>query len=145
MRRAGCAWESEARSGGGAPCRIQVASDQRFRRSCRLTRPADFTGVFALRRRLASAHFQLNYRPNCCRSARLGVVVPRKLAALAVHRNLLKRICRECFRSHRAGLPECDIVFRLSSRFGRPQRVEVRAEVERLLVRLCEIPAAGSR
>jgi len=53
------------------------------------------------------------------RLARLGLVVPKKLCKLAVHRNLAKRLVREAFRQQRAGLPACDLVFRLAVNVNR--------------------------
>lgn len=52
-------------------------------------------------------------------AARLGLVVPKKLCKLAVHRNLAKRLVREAFRQQRAGLPACDLVFRLAANVNR--------------------------
>lgn len=47
-------------------------------------------------------------------SARLGLVVPKRLARRAVMRNLMKRIIRESFRQQLANLPAMDLVLKLS-------------------------------
>lgn len=75
-------------------------------------------------------------------TARLGLVVPKRNAKRAVHRNLVKRLAREAFRHVCTQLPPCDLVLRL----GRPlnaaaatlpqQRKEWRAQIETLLQRL---------
>lgn len=46
--------------------------------------------------------------------ARLGLIVPKRLAKRAVLRNLLKRLAREAFRHSQAGLPPMDFVLRLA-------------------------------
>ena len=45
---------------------------------------------------------------------RLGVIVPRKGNRLAVRRNRLKRITRDCFRRHQAALPAIDIIVHIT-------------------------------
>ena len=47
------------------------------------------------------------------RSARLGLVVPKKGTAKAHRRNRVKRIVRETFRLHAAELPAVDIVIQV--------------------------------
>jgi len=58
--------------------------------------------------------FTLHYRANGLPTARLGLVIAKKLARRAVWRNTLKRLVREAFRRYRADLPCVDIVIRLS-------------------------------
>lgn len=76
------------------------------------------------------------------RTARLGLVVPKRNAKRAVHRNLIKRLAREAFRHVCTQLPAYDLVLRL----GKPlnakteslqrQRGEWRAQMDELLQRL---------
>ncbi len=47
-------------------------------------------------------------------TARLGLVVGKKLLKRAVDRNRLKRVVRENFRLRRPELPPCDLVVRLA-------------------------------
>ncbi len=46
---------------------------------------------------------------------RLGVIVPKKGNSLAVRRNRLKRITRECFRKHQVNLPAIDIIVHITA------------------------------
>ena len=46
--------------------------------------------------------------------ARLGLVVPKRLARRAVMRNLMKRIAREVFRHNRIDLPAMDLILKLA-------------------------------
>jgi ribonuclease P protein component len=57
----------------------------------------------------------LHYQPRAAGldSARLGLVIGKKLLKRAVDRNRVKRIVREQFRLRRAALPACDLVVRL--------------------------------
>ncbi|NOX51212.1 MAG: ribonuclease P protein component [Gammaproteobacteria bacterium] len=83
-------------------------------RSVRLTNANDYTEVFRC------AKITLSNRPlrtraiqNRMPSARLGVVVPKRNTAKAVHRNRIKRIVREYFRCRLAKLPCVDIVIQV--------------------------------
>lgn len=49
-------------------------------------------------------------------SARLGLVVGKKLLKRSVDRNRVKRIAREQFRLCRADLPACDLIVRLAAK-----------------------------
>jgi len=78
-------------------------------------------------------------------TARLGLVVPKRNAKRAVHRNVVKRLAREAFRHVCSQLPAYDLVLRL----GRPlnakteslerQRKEWRMQIDELLKRLPQV------
>ncbi len=80
--------------------------------------------------------FMLHYRPNGQESARLGVVVAKKLVRRANVRNLVKRITRETFRLGRTALPACDLVVRLHARISEATRADIRCDLQQLLERL---------
>jgi ribonuclease P protein component len=76
-------------------------------------------------------------------AARLGLVVPKKLCKLAVRRNQAKRVVREAFRQQRAGLPACDLVFRLAvnvNRLAWPAAKSLLAADARALLARCRAP-----
>ncbi len=81
-------------------------------------------------------YFQLSYRPNNGRGARLGLVVARKLARRAVTRNLVKRLAREAFRRAWLSLPSCDVVLRLVRPVAADDRPALHRDVAALLARL---------
>ncbi len=95
---------------------------------------------------LRGEYFNLHYRSNLTMSAatgasaRLGLVIAKKLARQAVQRNLLKRLAREAFRHARLALPHYDLVLRLAKPAGHRLEKEARrawrADVEQLLTRL---------
>lgn len=88
-------------------------------------------------------NFTLHYLPlEAKKPARLGLVIPKRLAKKAVLRNSIKRQGREAFRLMAVELPPCDLVLKLS----RPQNGEKaknmnqrkiwRTEIDELLLRL---------
>ncbi|HEX8988158.1 MAG TPA: ribonuclease P protein component [Rhodocyclaceae bacterium] len=91
-----------------------MAKDHGFGSCLRLRQAGEFDAVFAHRRVLRGAVFDLHYRPNGSASARIGFVVAKKLARRAVWRNALKRVGRDSFRLARSGLPAMDLLLRLA-------------------------------
>lgn len=77
-----------------------------------------------------------HYRPNELGTARLGVVVAKKLAKRANVRNLVKRIVREQFRKARVALPPLDLVVRLHAPVNAATRAMINEDVAQLLGRL---------
>ncbi|MBS0355515.1 MAG: ribonuclease P protein component [Proteobacteria bacterium] len=102
----------------------------------RLHKTDEFSSVFAFRRVLRGKYFALHYCPNEVGSARLGLVVAKKLAKRAVLRNLVKRIGRDVFRHARASLPDYDLVLRLSAKVGDVTRRTMREDMLALFERL---------
>ncbi len=78
----------------------------------------------------------LHYRPNTLETARLGVVVAKKLAKRATARNLVKRIVRDVFRRERAALPACDLIIRLHAGIDNATRADIHRDARQLLERL---------
>jgi len=70
---------------------------------------------------------------------RLGMIIAKRMAPLAVSRNAIKRVIREAFRQRRHELPPRDLVFRLHTRIEptslRQLKAQVRSEVDDLLDR----------
>lgn len=86
-------------------------------------------------------YFALHYCPGQAGTARLGLVMAKKLAKRAVQRNLLKRIGRDVFRHVRASLPPYDLVLRLSAKVGDVSKRALREDMLGLFERL---PAQGA-
>lgn len=93
---------------------MSVPGELRFRPQHRLLRAAEYTGIFGLRRVLRGALLDLHFGPSATGTARLGLVIPKRNAALSVTRNYCKRVARELFRQRRAELPALDLVLRLA-------------------------------
>jgi ribonuclease P protein component len=110
--------------------------DQRFLDAYRLRKTDEYSSVFSFRRVLRGRFLNVHYQPNSRSTARVGVVVAKKLARRAVLRNLVKRICREVFRTRREALPRLDLVIRLSAPAAGASRAELREDLVALLGRL---------
>ncbi|THF64490.1 ribonuclease P protein component [Pseudothauera nasutitermitis] len=110
--------------------------DFRFRDAHRLRKTDEYSSVFAFRRAIKGRWFIVHYRPNGLETARLGVVVAKKLARRASLRNLLKRLTRENFRKTRATLPKLDLVVRLHAKADDASRAQLNEDLARLLARL---------
>jgi ribonuclease P protein component len=113
----------------------------------RLHRPGEFAAVMASRMRVSGGCFELRYRLRMPSDtgvpavrARLGLIIPKRLAKRAVLRNLLKRLARESFRNANPGLPAMDLVLRLAKpalaaggQADRPQRQSWRKTIDELM------------
>jgi len=79
--------------------------------------------------------------------ARLGLVVGKRMARLAVTRNAIKRVLREAFRLQQHKLPPASYVFRLHGRVdaisASALKRQVRAEADTLLARAIKAKAPG--
>jgi ribonuclease P protein component len=122
----------------GSPSEVIRSSgvDQRFPGVCRLRKTDEYSSVFAFRRSFRGRFFMLHYRPNGFDTARLGVVVAKKLAKRANVRNLVKRIVREQFRKIRVALPPHDLVVRLHAPVATATRAMINDDIASLLERL---------
>ncbi len=112
------------------------SADQGFRSAHKLHKTDEFSSVFAFRRALRGRFYILHYRPNELDTARLGVVVAKKLAKRANVRNLVKRIAREIFRRQRESLPAVDLIARLHAPVASATRAEMNLDLLALLQRL---------
>ena len=116
-----------------------MAENAGFGANRRLRQAGEFGAVFAQRRVLRGRLFDLHYRLNGGVSARLGLVIAKKLARRSVWRNAIKRTGREAFRLARPGLPAMDLVLRLAKPVAvldAASRPIWRAEIEALLAKL---------
>lgn len=130
---------SKAATTAGAGGTGEPGSGSGFPRRYRLTKTDEYSSVFGFRRALRSPHFLLHYRPRSAAeesTARLGIVVPKRLLKAAVRRNLVKRICREKFRQLRIALPVRDLVIRLAAKPQSLDRRALAAEIHSLLLKL---------
>ncbi|MFN3987353.1 MAG: ribonuclease P protein component [Rhodocyclaceae bacterium] len=110
--------------------------DERFLGAYRLRKTDEYSSVFAFRQVLKGRYFMIHCRPNESQTARMGVVVAKKLAKRANTRNLVKRIVREQFRRRRAALPSLDLVVRLNARVADATRAMINDDIVTLFARL---------
>ncbi|MDO6386609.1 MULTISPECIES: ribonuclease P protein component [unclassified Uliginosibacterium] len=107
-----------------------------FRPAYRLCKTDEYSSVFAFRKAVRGRYFVLHYRPSESPTARLGVVVAKKLARRAVLRNLIKRMAREWFRHTRETLPRHDLILRLNAPALGVTRADLRQDLAALFKRL---------
>ena len=98
-----------------------TGTNSAFPKSARLLSPRDFQRVFKGANRSSDRFFTVLFRNNGTGLSRLGLAISKKQLKRAVDRNLVKRLVRESFRTHRGGLRGVDVVV-LSGRGIDPAR-----------------------
>jgi len=111
-------------------------TDFKFPRQARLIKTDDFSSVFNFRKRLSGHFLAIHYQYNQLGSPRLGLIVGKKTARLAVDRNYMKRVLRELFRVHRHQLQSVDLVIRTQRAFDAKVYMSVEQEFKRVLTKL---------
>ncbi len=85
-----------------------------FGRSARLLASEDFAAALKKKPVARGAFVSLHLARDRTASARLGVIVPKRLLRRAVSRNTTKRVLRESFRLQRSALVSGKYVLRLT-------------------------------
>ena len=106
----------------------------RLPKQAKLVKTDDFSSVFNLRKRIANKHLVMRYRPNDKSGPRLGLIVAKKIAKLAVQRNYMRRVLRELFRLRQHELPAVDVVIQVQRVFDKPDFIEVKQAFNDLCV-----------
>lgn len=125
-----------------------MTSPTTFPRSARLLKPEQYASVLKGRRvargLLLSLQVSIVGAPE---AARLGLIVGKRQAPLAVSRAAIKRVIREAFRHRRAALPAADYLVRLHSRIPDLSltvlKRQIRTEIDGHFSRACR-PRPGS-
>jgi ribonuclease P protein component len=115
---------------------LEGTARSRLRRHQRLG-AAEVAAVLKSGKLTRSARLSLYWRPNGLACARLALVVPKRLAPLAVTRNRIRRVVREAFRLQQQLLGAHDCVVRLVKAPG--DAPISRGEVEALLLRSANV------
>ncbi len=108
----------------------------RLPKQAKLVKTDDFSSVFNLRKRIANKYLVLRYRPNALNTPRLGLIVAKKTAKLAVQRNYMRRVLRELFRLNQQYLPAIDLVIQVQKTFEKPDFMQIKQEFEQLMQKL---------
>jgi len=82
-----------------------------FAKSARLLKAIEYKSTFKSGKKSPGRFFAIYVKPNTIGHPRLGLVVPKKAAKKAVHRNQIKRAARESFRLRKDLLGSHDIIF----------------------------------
>lgn len=110
----------------------------RLPKQAKLLKTDDFSSVFNLRKRIANTYLVIRFKPNNFNHPRLGLVVGKKTAKLAVHRNYMKRVLRELFRLKQHQLPSLDLVVQVQKKFQKSEFNQIKQEFEKLSQKLAE-------
>ena len=98
---------------------------------CRLRKTDEFSSVFAFKCIVHSEHFQVYAKPR--ETARLGLIVAKRIQKTAVGRNKMRRFIRECFRLQQHTW-QADFIVRIKKSFvNNLDRVDCHAELLALL------------
>ncbi len=110
----------------------------RLPKQAKLLKTDDFSSVFNLRKRIANTYLVIRFKPNNLNRPRLGLVVGKKTAKLAVHRNYMKRVLREFFRLSQHQLPSLDLVVQVQKKFQKTEFMQIKQEFEQLKQKLID-------
>ena len=108
----------------------------RLPKQAKLIKTDDFSSVFNLRKRIARVYLVIRYKPNQFNRPRLGLIVAKKTAKLAVNRNYMRRVLRELFRLYQHQLPSFDLVIQVQKTFLQTDFVLIKQEFEQLMLKL---------
>lgn len=113
-----------------------MAQIYRLPKQAKILKTDDFSSVFNFRKRIATTNLIMHYQPNSHQRARLGVVVSKKIAKLAVHRNYMKRVLRELFRLNQHHIAHVDLIIRVQKKFNKSDFIQIKQEFDLLIVKL---------
>ena len=99
----------------GSQRQARFPADQSFPRVVRLTQSRQYDAVFKHRKlTFRRSPLRLLCKPNRMPSARIGLVIAKRMVAKAHDRNRIKRTIRDMFRQERRSLPHWDLVVQLT-------------------------------
>ncbi len=77
----------------------------------------EFSSVFSFRKRFSTAFLVIHYKPNETSNTKVGFVVAKKMAKLAVDRNYMRRVLRELCRQEIHALSGVNVVIQVKKPF----------------------------
>ena len=108
----------------------------RLIKEAKLIKTDEFSSVFNFRKRIATEYLALHYQTNQLQRPRLGLVVGKKTAKLAVSRNYMRRVLRELFRLKQHEILAADIILRVQKKFEKRDFQLIQLEFNALVVKL---------
>ncbi len=108
----------------------------RFTKQAKLIKTDEFSSVFNFRKRITAKFLAVHYQPNSLGHARLGLVVGKKIAKRAVHRNYMRRVLREFFRTQQHKISAVDLVVRVQKKFEKQDFVHIKQEFDGLIAKI---------
>ncbi len=108
----------------------------RFYKNAKLIKTDEFSSVFNFRKRIIAKFLIVHYLPNTQDHARLGLVVGKKVAKSSVHRNYMRRVLRELFRTRLHEINPLDLVVRVQKKFEKKDFIEIKQEFDALILKI---------
>jgi ribonuclease P protein component len=105
----------------------------RFVKQAKMIKTDDFSSVFNFRKRISMQYLAIHYQPNLHQRARLGLVVGKKIAKLAVSRNYMRRVLREFFRTQQHDICHVDLIVRVQKKFTKVDFIQIKQEFDSLI------------
>ncbi len=105
-------------------------------KQAKLIKTDDFSSVFNFRKRISTQYLIIHYRPGAQGQARLGLVVSKKTAKSAVHRNYMRRVLRELFRLQQHEIGAIDLIIRVQKSFSQTDFMQIKQEFDVLMTKL---------
>ena len=108
----------------------------RLVKQAKMIKTDDFSSVFNFRKRFSLKYLVMHYQPNNLQRARLGLVVGKKTAKLAVSRNYMRRVLREFFRLNQHDICHVDLIIRVQKKFDKLDFIQIKQEFDSLINKL---------
>lgn len=105
-------------------------------KQAKMIKTDEFSSVFNFRKRIATQYLAMHYQPNMLQRARLGLVVGKKTAKLAVSRNYMRRVLREFFRVQQHEICHVDLIIRVQKKFSKVDFIQIKQEFNALIAKL---------
>ena len=108
----------------------------RLTKQSKLIKTDDFSSVFNFRKRISNKFLVMRFKPNELVYPRLGLIVAKKTAKLAVNRNYMRRVLRELFRLNQHNIASLDLVIQVQKKFDKLYFFVIKKEFNGLLNKL---------
>jgi ribonuclease P protein component len=94
-----------------------------------LRKTDEFSSVFSFRKSFSSQFLVIHYKPNTEVTSRIGFVVAKKIAKLAVDRNYMRRVLRELCRQEIHILAGVDAIIHVQKSFKNRDFLTIQREL----------------
>jgi ribonuclease P protein component len=101
-----------------------------------LKKTDEFSSVFSFKKRFSSSFFVVHYKPNEAQHLRIGFVVAKKVAKLAVDRNYMRRVLRELCRHDLPIDIGADAIIQVQKKFEKKDFCETKHELKTIFDRI---------
>ena len=101
-----------------------------------LRKTDEFSSVFSFRKRFSIGFLVAHYKPNEILQTRIGFVIAKRVAKLAVDRNYMRRVLRELCRQEMHMLCNVDVVIQVQKPFKNSNFLPIKQELVALFAKI---------